>query len=234
MVVNQIYSQSEPNWLQLSKRVILDKVMNIEYSQPKGFIGDSTELFCSDITFYECLKGSLKSEDGSLEVFFRIHNPITKVVSENNLSDDRENELNMEHIAFINNIVKLCFGQNAEWKDYVHYYTSEDAKIKFNADSVISISLLLNKNECFFPGDEYKKNNYDHCTIIIIQKRAHGYITLYCLYDENKRNMDANSIIPEGLLRYKKGNPKLNRYEDADNEIIILSRPKQQKSEKVE
>jgi hypothetical protein len=216
--------------------MVLDKVKNMDFHHPKGFIGDSVGFYCSDITGYACLKGSLKSDDGTFVVFFDIFNPreISLELEDGSIKRYMDaNMLDIEHVYLINSVVKRSFGEDAVWKDYVHYYASDDAKTIFNADTVLSISFLINKDECFFSGNEYDKNNFTHSTVLIIQKKGHGFVVLHCLYDENKKNKDAYMAAIGGVLKFRKGKPELERYEEDDDEIIILSRPKQEKRPKI-
>ena len=141
LAVNPIFSQDEIDWMKSDKRIILDRVMNMEYSHPKGFLSDSRAIYCSAITGFIDLEGSLASEDRSFCVFHSIFNPVNE---DDTLSVTYNgNAVDMGHINLVDNIVKDLSVKMRFGKDYIRYYPLYDAKTIFNADTVLSISFLL-------------------------------------------------------------------------------------------
>ena len=215
LIIYPVFSQQdETSWMKYDKRIILDKVMNVEYSHPEGFIGDSTAIYCKMLTYRYCAVSSLVTEDRSFMVFYMIINPTTE--EDSIRRQDTYPVVDMMHVYDVNHIVKTCFGDDADWKDYVRYYSSDDAKTKFNADTVLSISLLIDKDEDYY-DDGFDNYNYSHCTVLIIQKQGRGMIAMYCIYDEDAtKNLDTYMTAIEGTLRYRESDPELKKWEIDD------------------
>ena len=210
-----IFSQVETNWMTNKNISILERVMNIEYSHPEGFIGESTGLFCFQ-SLFSCMQGSLRSEDSSFVAFYWIPN-----------LDSMQNSI---HVNLLKKIVKISYGDDNDWEKYVYHYSSDEAKTKFNADNVYLVSVLLNKEEHdFYKSDKfdfyengYNKNNYTHCKVLITQKRGRGFVAVYCIYNDNAiNNLDAYMTAIEGTLRYGESEPELNKLEKDDEDDIV-------------
>ena len=218
-------SQAGISWMKYDKRIILDKVMNIEYSHPEGFLGDSV-FVCLDWNNSEV---SLVSKDSSFIVFYSINNPKT---------------MDLEHV--VGSIVQLSFGKDADWKDFVHFYPQHVVKGKFNADTVISLSLAPeihkdydfenNRNNYFFNKINKQYNSsYTNCTVLIIQKEGRGFVTMYCFYDEKAMDNIVTYITAiEGTLRYRDNEPELKKYIiNEDLVTVCIGVQRQKKSEKI-
>ena len=219
LIINPLFSQEETNWMNFDKRMALDKVMNMEYTHPEGFIGDNTTFFCSPITGFIDLAGSMAVKDRSFMVLYKILNPVNEDDTVRYAGDGHVAD--MGHYHFINDIVKYSFGNDADWKDYVHYYPSEEAKNRFNADTVFSVSLLLNKAHCFSNID---LTDYSHCTVLIIQKEGRGYVATYCFYNENTtENLSVYMSAIEETLKYREGKPELKKWEGERVTVRVIA-----------
>ena len=243
LMITPLFSQIETSWMKRDRRIILDKVMNMEYSHPAGYVGDS---------LYNCIVNdhvevNLVSNDMSFRVFYSIHNPITKEDSINRVASimipEKFNLLfvseDLGHIDRAGMITSLSFGNSLDWKSYFKYYSSDDAKTKFNADTVlVSVSLpfevhpdytLYSKREInpYYDINGRYNSNYTYCTVLIIQKKGRGFVTLYCYYDDNAaKNLDIYMAAIEGTLRYREGEPELKKH-DFDENICVFAFPTQ-------
>ena len=214
--INLAFSQTKSSWMRDIDINILDKVMNIELSQPSGFVGvgDSTSTICFDSNpgFYCCPDINLVSEDRSFIVCYSIYNPLTKEDSIKFYPNAKNNVVDMRHIEIAENIVKRFFGKDADWKNYVHYYPSNDVKARFNADTVFSLSLMPDKG-----GNQCYDNDYSNCTILFFQKKGRGYVTVHCIYNEKAEDkLDSYMAAIEGSLKYREGEPELTRIDGGD------------------
>jgi len=170
----------------------------------------------------------LSTEDLSFIAFYDIHNPVTKEDSifYSNSIDSSGKPINTpvdNNSLFVKFTVQKSFGNDANWKDYVHYYPSDEAKSKFNADTVLSIVIPLDVNEYYQDikapikpfGIEPFHGDYSHCTVLVIQKRGRGYVAIYCLYDEKKvLDVGAHISAIESTLKYREGEPELKKLEN--------------------
>jgi len=206
------FSQTEPNWMKSNKRFYLDKVINMEYSHPTGFMGDSL-MIGLDWDYSEI---NLTSKDGSFLVCLSLYNTFNT---------------DFKHTDRAKNIVELCYGKEADWGDYVQYYPQQYAKSKFNADTVISITLTYKIHEDFnYESDKYYFNringklnsNYNHGKVFIIQKEERKFITMYCFYNEKaKKSLDAYMAAIEGTLKFRDSEPESKEY-IIDGDLIVI------------
>jgi len=232
MAIGPIFSQTETSWMKHEKRMILDKVMNIEFFTPTGFIGDSLAV-CLD---WDNSEVNMLSSDSSFMVSYSIHNPLTQEIIDtwDITTEPKDQYLDREHIIRVEGIVNISYGKDADWRENVHY-CSDDIKNKFNADTVISIQIAPklhedynfpdNYNKRFFYGAVNEKYNtsFSHGTVLIIQKKGRGFITLYCFYnDKAKNNLNAYTEAIEGTIRYRNGEPELKKYYDGDEELVLV------------
>jgi len=220
-IVTSTFSQTETSWTGGIDRDILDKVMNIEYSQPAGFVGSGglTSIFYNDGTLGDNVRINLISEDQSCIVGYRIFNPLTKEDSVKFFPNAKGNVVDMGHwqVEYLENRIKRAFKNDTDWKKHVYYYPLHDVTNRFNADTVFSVSFMLDKNKT-----KYYDNNYSNCTILIIQKKGRGYVAVYCVYDERaEKKMNSYMAAIEGSIKYREGEPELTRIEGGDAFVII-------------
>ena len=229
-IIHPTFSQTETSWMRYVDRNILQRVMNIEYSHPKGFIGDSASIICLyNPLFTSCRNISLISEDKSFIACYSIFNPVSKEDSAKFYAGSKVNVLDMGHVRQVEHIVKQSFGKNANWKDFVHYFPSDEAKNRFNADTAFSVTILLDKEKT-----KYYENSYSHCTVLFLQKKGRGYVSIWCVYNEKSiNNVDTFISAIEGTLRYREGEPELKRFDGGDEIVIVEGYGTQKKSDKV-
>jgi hypothetical protein len=196
--------------------------MNIEYSHPAGFIGDSTIVYCSSDV---CIVGGLAAIDRSFAVFYRIQNPFTVEDSIYYKSLNQQFTspvVDVQHISLVNDIVKSSFGNNANWKDYVRYHSSEFAKSEFNADTVLSVSVPIEKYDGNLLNGKFVVNNdYSHVTILILQKEGRGFVAMYLLYNEGNTNLETYMPAIEETLKYREGEPEMKKLDGFHDSIYI-------------
>ena len=221
LIVAPIFSQTDINWMKHKKRIILDKVLNIEFIHPEGFIGDSL-LMCLDTNLSDV---SLMSEDESFRVFYTIQYSRTK---EDSVIFSR----NLMYVGYLRSIAEISFGKDADWKDHVSYYSQQIAKDKFNADAVILMSLPPEIHDDFDFGNNRKNyffnavnrqynSNYTHGNVLFIRKIGRGSLTLYIFYDEKAtKNLDAYMEAIERTIRYRDDEPEMGYLKD-DGIVIV-------------
>jgi hypothetical protein len=123
-----------------------------------------------------------------------------------------------EHISVMHHILKTIDTENIakEWKENVYYYTETEAKTKFNADTAITYSFIL-------PEKEYYRDKYNHCKILLIQKKGRGYLPLYCFYDmEAAKNPDKYMTAIEGIFKYKDCAKPLYQQPKIDSSFTVI------------
>ena len=218
LMIEPIFSQDVTDMMNRRRcinRNILDRVMNIEYLQPSEFIEDSTGwigLYISGVpSDFQSREVDLISKDSSFIASFSIFNPVTKEDSVKFYASANFNVVDMEHIRFADFIVKRFYGENADWKNYAHYYSSYYTKIKFNADTVFSVSFPLDNTRT-----HYQENTFSACTVLFFQKKGRGYVAIFCIYNETKKNKDTYMATIEDAFRYREGDPELKRIEGGD------------------
>lgn len=168
------------------------EIMKLNFSQPEGFIdeylsecfGDNPKLFSMLLS---CLDYGQHSKDGECVSFIQMFKPLTEeeISTINRLFPKHPVKEGQQHIGKMQSIVKQYCGEEAaaNWKDYVHYYTEEQAKQKFNADTAVLLTISLEK-EFFYKG------KYSHMDALFLSKN-NGNIENYLFYtDKAKRDID--------------------------------------------
>lgn len=90
-------------------------------------------------------------------------------------------------------------GENAEfnWKQYVHYYSRDEAIAKFNADTAISYLIKLYDNGLY-------KGKYKYLKALFLQKRDRGFLALYSFCTESgMKQLSKNWQAIEGMYKYE-------------------------------
>jgi hypothetical protein len=113
--------------------------------------------------------------------------------------------------------MKIFFGNDASaWKNQF-VYCSDEAKAKFNADTVISCMIQL-------PETEYYQDKYGYCKVIIIQKKGDGCLPLYCFYDDvAAENVEKYLNAVEGVFKYRDYDKSSYQVAEAKEEIVVIS-----------
>jgi hypothetical protein len=175
----------------------LIETMCLEYHKPEGF----TEISGDESFNYKQMLRSalgiiysiLSSEDEHFIVFMRIDEIFTPDKAKKYSYDLTD----VEHISQIQGIMKVFFGNDVSaWENQIEYYNDE-AKAKFNADTVVSCLIQL-------PATEYYQDKYGYCKVIIVQKKGRGYLPLYCFYDDiAAKNVEKYLVAIEGIFKYQ-------------------------------
>lgn len=86
---------------------------------------------------------------------------------------------------------------NFNWKQYVHYYSRDEAIEKFNADTAITYLVKLNDNELY-------KEKYSYVKALLLHKRDRGFLALYSLFTESgMKQLSKNWQAIEGIFKYE-------------------------------
>lgn len=184
---------SQYQWLGSSSDILV-KEMNMSYQKPKTFVENTDKISLKYSPKLELIYGASKyqklvSEDKEVVVFINI-NPV--------YTQEFANEMNALFASQDHNIVdrqhhfqtiftlKTYLGKQAakNWKHYVKYYSQENAKKIFNADTAFTYTLNLNKEDIL-------QDKYRYATSLILQRKGKGYITLEVFYTEKaKKNLN--------------------------------------------
>lgn len=180
--------------------------MKIIYNKPDGFKEIvRPESFKSKpkleyiITFAE---DQLHSNDEQFIAFIPVHKFFT-----------REDSIDMKkffpgmpfdvidkiHSNAIKNNIKMSLGEEAarDYIKYITYYSPEEAKHKFNADTAISFQIKLDFND-------YYEEKYNHLDALFLQKKGRGYINFYCFYTDSAiKKLPEYWKAIEGVFRYE-------------------------------
>ena len=182
------------------------KSMKLTYKKPDGFTevpGTECFKFIPKLKLIlTCAGNQLHSEDGQFIAFIPIYRILTKQDSidiKRMFPNGIFEGVDRRHASQIRGNIRYSLGDTAaqNWKSYVTYYSSTDARYKFNADTAISFSIKLN------PG-EYYLGKYNHLDALFLQREGKGFINFYCFYtDKAKKHLAKYWNAIEGIFRYE-------------------------------
>lgn len=182
------------------------KSMKLNYKKPDGFKETYLASECFEpnsklARMLTCVGNKLYTEEGDFIVFM----PVYPILSPKDVANWKEiipnfkYEIDQLHINQVRQMIKVGLGDKAagEWRKHVTYYSTKDAKSKFNADTAITFSLKLDSTE-------YYKNKYKYLDVLLIQKNGRSFVGFYCFYDEKgKKNLPKYRKAIEDILRYE-------------------------------
>lgn len=180
--------------------------MGLIYEKPKEF---------SEVKGIECFKKNpmleqivtcaghqLHSNDGQFITFIPIYKPFTKADSVNMkqlMPGGNFDNIDKMHVNHIKNTIKVSAGKEAHnsWKQFVKYYTPDEALLKFNADTAVSCPIKLTPENFYL-------EKFNYLEALYIQKRGRGFINFFCFYTEKgKKNLPVYIKAIEGVFTYK-------------------------------
>jgi hypothetical protein len=187
LLSNPCFSQSD-KWISQSQHDLdILKSMKIVYNKPDGFKEvNRWECFkCKPKLEYilTCANNQLHSDDEQFIAFI----PVYKFFTRKDSVDMKKrfpgmpfNVIDKIHSNTIKNNIKMSLGEDAarDYKKYIIYYSPEEAKRKFNADTAISFRIKLDSND-------YYEEKYNHLDALFLQKKGRGYINFYCFYTDS-------------------------------------------------
>ncbi|MFD2969831.1 hypothetical protein [Sphingobacterium bambusae] len=85
------------------------------------------------------------------------------------------------HLANPKHSILGAYGKQIEphWKDFIRYYSDEDAKTKFNADTAITFTIALDSNI-------YYKGKYGYLDALFVMK---VFLTITCITQKKQREI---------------------------------------------
>lgn len=181
------------------------KELKLKYSKPDGFNEvHKSECFDDNIklkSMLYCISNQLVSEDEEFVAFFPLHRPYAKSdsISINKMFSGSLRSLNGMHLNELKHHIGKAYDAEAakHWKDYVTYYSSAEAKTKFNADTAISYTIRLDSNT-FYRG------KYSHVAALLLQKKDLGFVCMTFFYtDRANGKLKKYWQAMEGMLRYE-------------------------------
>lgn len=195
----------EEGWISSSAVGILES-MKLKYTRPDGFkeAYKYSECFTPGAKLsltLGCIDNKLYSEEEDFIIFM----PVRPLLSPEVIARWKKRTPNFSydidslHIKQVKHIIKTWYGDMAgdKWENYVDYYPPVEAKAKFNADTVITFSINLTK-------DEFYKNRYKYLDVFLIQKNGRGFIAFYSFYDEKgKSNLESYRDKLESVLQFE-------------------------------
>lgn len=201
---------------------ILSNLMGIVYRKPPGFDEVSrTECFEGYPELkriVSCAWNQLRSDDGECVIFLPIYPPFTEkdtlfVLHNRRWSpDDPLRVLDMQHVGQTHCNIVFAQGNDQSyflqrkrkhrtknWRKYLDYYTLEEARYMFGADTAYRYSLNI------VPGKRYRyEEKYDYLDVLTLQKKGRGYIMLFCFTTEKgKANLQYYWERIEMIFRYQ-------------------------------
>lgn len=200
-----IFAQSS-DWMPQFQINTLDS-MHLKYTKPEIF----TEVAGSD-----CFKGNeklqrimvcggnqLHSKKKKFIVFIMISSVHTRETDSEQiitvLPPNSPYKSETKHIFYIRKDIKESLGVKAAqtWKDYVDYYPPEKATKKFKADTVITYSIPLDRQD-------YYQDKYKNLRVLVIQKKERQFVRIYCFYRNMWRRKVAKYMAAvENIFRYE-------------------------------
>ena len=203
-IADVVFSQSDMDWMGPHYAEIL-KTMKLTYKKPVGF---------SEVMGVECFKNNPKLERIITCAGHQLHSndeqfiafiPIYKIFDKKDSIDMQKlmpsrsfDVIDKLHTSQIRNKIRHSLGKESErnWKKYVKYYSAEEARHKFNADSAIFFTIKLD-------SADYFKGKYNHLEALYLQKKGRGFVNFYCFYtDKAKKDLPAYWKAIEGIFRY--------------------------------
>jgi hypothetical protein len=192
-------------WLKAYDNQVQFDAMCLEYRCPDGFeeISIIKEFFnhkrlLNAILGYNT-EGILRSNDGHFIVFTEIGEIFSPDDAKKYAGGRFVMTVDGVHISAVRRILRYIKGEDASdsWKKHIQYYSAEDAKHKFNADTAIIFSFILSDSDAY-------QDVYNYCKVLIMQKKGRGYLPLYCMYDGKAvKNIDTYMTAIESAFRYR-------------------------------
>lgn len=196
--------KGENTWMHNSTLEILES-MGIQYQKPHGF-QEAFGIECFDDNpklknAFKCLDSKLISEDKECVIFIPTYRILTKEdsIRINKILKGSIKSLNNFHINNARVQIKALYKDEnlSGWKNEVTYFSSKDAKKKFNADTAIYYSLRLN------PDVGYKKR-FNNIYSLFLQKKDKGFVNIIVFYsDKIKDDIEKKLIHIEKTIKYK-------------------------------
>ena len=219
-----INAQEYPEWLSGSSAYWLE-TMNLEYRHPKGYIsnGNNEEInIRSKSGEWICTNYPTIYTD---DKFFITYDIIPITTREDSalrakMFPGTPDVIDKQHIYQLRSLLRSTIGEDASesWKNYVTYLPEEEAKRKFNADTVITYSVSFEK-------DYYFRDKYSNCKIYFIQRKGRGFVPIFCFFDEKAFKEQKKYLkAAESIFWYGDAEPDwemLKRKADAEQPIII-------------
>lgn len=146
--------------------------MNLVYSKPDGFKEDSkSECFKGYPVLaraFRCIENQLISDDNQLIAFMPIYRPLTQTDSmrfQRIFPKHTFDFVDKQHLLQIQHLIKEYQGEDTAEKmiDLLTYYSEDETKHKFNADTVIRYSLKLKRKD-------YYKEKFKYVDLLCLQK----------------------------------------------------------------
>ncbi len=181
------------------------KSIKLDYKKPDGF-KEVPGWDCFDSIpklhlILSCANNQLYADDGHFMAFITINRPFTphEIIEWKKLFPNGLFDNNKAHMYQIKGNIKYAYGDQAalEWRKYVTYYSTADAKNKFNADTAITFPLKLDSSD-------YYKGKYKYLNVLFLEKKDRSWVSFHCFSDdEGKKNLAKYMKAIEGVFRYE-------------------------------
>lgn len=196
-------------WMQQQQVDILQQKMKLTYKKPAIFdeirTGDCFKEYPRLEFILTCVDHQLKSKNEDFLAFIPVYRPPDSAWIQYYFSGSHD-VANQMYANQIRAKILTSLGKNASfhgpnadfnWKAYVHYYPTEEAKLKFNADNAVSFPIHLTPND-------YYKGKYKYLKALFLQKNGRGFINFWCFYTEQgKKDLDKYWKAIESVFRYE-------------------------------
>ena len=203
VVIGQVI---DTNWMSQREVGIL-KSMKLTYKKP-AILDEVKGMECFEDNpqlneILSCAKHQLHSKDGQFIAFIQIDNPITEAdtLLWKKLMPGRSYDfIDKQHIAQMKKDLRVSLLKEGSlsWRQYVTYYSSNDAKSKFNADTATFLPIT------FISPKFYYKGKYNNLEALYLQKKGRGIVNFYWFYtDEAKKDLPLYRKAIEEIFRYE-------------------------------
>lgn len=193
----------EYEWMGTTSRVLTS--MKLTYKKPDGFKeldkSDTFKNYPKLKEMFSYMPNCLRSIDGQFLAFLPCHCTFTPAdsIGLQQYPGESFDYINRMFVYQLRAPIRVYYGkeQAEHWRKFVSYYPAEEAKSKFNADTVIRFTIALQ------PEDYYKKK-YKYIDALFIYKKRRGFINFYCFYtDKAKENLNYYWKKVEGTLYFE-------------------------------
>ncbi|GEM_PF-3321213 len=174
---------------------------------PQGFERGYFDLECfEDSPFLwsllSCRSNKVISQDGNCMSFIPIYkffpgNGPDSLLARKHF-ENWEYRIEHFHIDHIKSSINIAYGKQAaaNWKNYVTYFETDQAKEIFNADTAITFDVKLTP-------DQYFMDKYTLVRFLFLQKKGRFFNMVVSLYsDQAVKDRERYDMLNNSILRY--------------------------------
>ena len=192
-------------WLGRNDARIFTYDMRLTYKRPKGFKEKfNPECFRNNrmlwAAFFTSASARLQAKDNEFISFLKIL-PIEIAEDFDRMRSIYNNfQKYLQYIQGLRNSWRWWGDRDdfqLDWRESAYFFSQEDTRIKFNADTAAFFTLTL-------PSEYYYLGKYRYIDVFMLQRNGRGFINFISFYTEKaKQNIDWYRRRLWGSLRYE-------------------------------